>query len=112
MAVTLISTPRATAVRHGNDSFVERHPKVEVDVEVVVEEAVDIPVVERFGAQDMGARLETGDDEVAVLGEVNPPTSFPVFGLNATTCAPCTPRPAFVTRPLMLPNCRENVVVP
>ncbi len=39
---------------------------------------------------------------------VKPPTSLPVFGLNATTCAPSTPRPALVTRPLMLPNCARE----
>ena len=41
-----------------------------------------------------------------------PPTSLPVAGLNATTCAPITPCPFLVTRPLMLPNPRVNAGVP
>ena len=67
-AVTLISTSFApAAARHGDDPVVERHLEIEVDVEVVVEEAVDIAIVERFGAQDVRAGLEAGDDELAVL---------------------------------------------
>ena len=35
-------------------------------------------------------------------------TSLPVAGLKATTWAPTTPAPFFVTRPLMLPvECRN-----
>ena len=44
---------RAAAARHGDDPVVKRHPEVGVDVEVGVEEAVDVAVVERLGAQDM-----------------------------------------------------------
>ena len=61
-----LDVPRPAPARHGDDPLVERHAEVDVHIEVVVEEAVDVAIVERLGAEHVRPRLEAGDDEVAV----------------------------------------------
>ena len=67
---------------------------LEVDVDAMArEEAVDVGIVERLDADDVRARREPGDLELAVVARAaKPPMSAPVSRLNATTCAPSSRR--------------------
>ena len=58
--------------RHDDDLLVELHLEVHVDVQRRVEEARDVAVVQRLGAEDLRARLEAGDHEAAVLAQREP----------------------------------------
>ena len=63
---------RAAALRHHHDPVVEAQAKFDVDIERGIEKALDIPVVQRLNPQDMWSRLESGDDEAAVLAQREP----------------------------------------
>ena len=103
---------RAAAARHGDDPVVERHTKSRSTSKSSSKKLLTSPSSSGSARRMCGPGSRPAMTNSPFSVSVNPPTSLPVFGLNATTCAPWTPRPVLVTRPLMLPNSRENVVVP
>ena len=62
----------AAAPRHGHHAIVESHPEIQIYVRRRIEETLDIAIVERFHAKDVGSGLESRDCEGAIVGYCEP----------------------------------------
>ena len=84
--------------RRDQQARMKRHLEVDVDA-MPREEAVDVGIVERLHADDVGARRETLIWNSPSSPMAKPPVRVPVLMLNATTWAPRAARFPRRTRP-------------
>ena len=79
--------------------------KFAVDIQRQVEEALDVSVVQRLDAEDVGPGFETADDETAVLAQREAADQLAGAGVERDRRARRVRRgPLSVTVPLMLPR--------
>ena len=101
-------SPLSPARGHDDEAIDERDAEVEVDGSRASKKLSDIGIVQRLDAKRRAARRQAADRELAPRAfSVKLPTIAPLAALKATTCAPKSGWPSFVTRPEMLPSCGE-----